>query len=43
MRRSWQGLDADLGKTPASRVVKGRSGLAAGYEGEGKDGADPVP
>ncbi|CAN8003823.1 unnamed protein product [Ixodes hexagonus] len=42
MRRSWQGLDTNLGKAPASRIVKGKSGLAAGYEGEGEGGANPT-
>lgn len=38
MRRTWQGLEPKLGKTPAAEICKGQSGLAAGYVGEGDTG-----
>ncbi|XP_065915172.1 2-(3-amino-3-carboxypropyl)histidine synthase subunit 2-like [Dysidea avara] len=32
--RSWQGLEQQLGKTPVSKAVEGRSGTASGYTHE---------
>lgn len=38
MNRTWQGLEAHLGQTPAATISKGQTGLAAGYIGEGNGG-----
>lgn len=35
MRRAWQGLEPVVGDVPAAEITQGKSGLAAGYEGEG--------
>ncbi|XP_038075027.1 2-(3-amino-3-carboxypropyl)histidine synthase subunit 2-like isoform X2 [Patiria miniata] len=32
--RSWQGLEQQLGQTPVSKVVEGRTGIAASYSEE---------
>ena len=34
--RSWSGLEQKLGQTKVGEVVEGRMGVAAGYQGEGK-------
>ena len=33
--RSWQGLEQNLGSIPLSVAVKGQSGIASHYSGEG--------
>ncbi|NXE45301.1 DPH2 synthase, partial [Casuarius casuarius] len=33
--RSWRGLEQQLGKTPVSKAVQGRRGIAIAYEDEG--------
>lgn len=35
MRRTWQGLEPQFGKTPAATIAVGKRGIAAGYIGEG--------
>ncbi|XP_064476813.1 2-(3-amino-3-carboxypropyl)histidine synthase subunit 2-like [Ornithodoros turicata] len=37
MRRTWQGLDPELGKTAVADIAVGKKGIAAGYEGEGEN------
>lgn len=36
LQRSWHGLEQNLGKDEAARVQQGQSGIASGYENEGK-------
>jgi diphthamide biosynthesis protein 2 len=33
--RTWQGLEQKLGETPVGKAIKGQSGIAMGYTGEG--------
>ncbi|XP_035393528.1 2-(3-amino-3-carboxypropyl)histidine synthase subunit 2 [Cygnus atratus] len=35
--RSWRGLEQQLGKTPVSKAVQGRRGIAIAYEDEGRE------
>nr|XP_047915235.1 2-(3-amino-3-carboxypropyl)histidine synthase subunit 2 [Anser cygnoides] len=35
--RSWRGLEQQLGKTPISKAVQGRRGIAIAYEDEGRE------
>lgn len=35
--RSWRGLEQQLGKTPVSKAVQGRRGIAIAYEEEGRE------
>lgn len=32
--RSWKGLEQNLGKTPVTAAVQGKTGIAMGYEDE---------
>ncbi|NXA51251.1 DPH2 synthase, partial [Nothocercus julius] len=37
--RSWRGLEQQLGKTPITKAVQGRRGIAIAYEDEGREEA----